>query len=197
MSGEQVHNWCKDRKEEIHKLVSSFEAHRPERGKPPNHAGRETQVFRIQGEIQASLQTLRGIKKSKTFMSQVTALVGNERTFDNAFYGPIPDIALGSPGGAGAAAGAAADISNAVLAVIKGARAQRDARKAFERDPSTVLHPMVTEYSSLVLLLTYFVDLAADHKEFADRFYKHGLNQPILSKAWNLVLGNKWLVLTQ
>ena len=190
----EVGEWCAANVEKIKELVGTLESGRPDREvRPPIHQNED--LLRISGEIEGDLNTLRYIRKNKSALSDLKDLIEGGRTPDFGYFGPAPNLSLGDPGGMGAAFGLAADLGGAVMAVLKGARADKKLRKEVRADPSGIKQVMVKQYCDLVLLLQVLVEHAAASEEFAKKVNKAGLNVPILNRTWRTVRNNTWLVL--
>ena len=189
----EMRDWCIAQLAKIKALTDSVRANKPLRELPkPTHSASD--LFRISGEIQSSLSTLRYVSKKSSTFGDLASLVGNERTADNAFFGPAPHLSIGDPGGVGSAAGFAADLGGALLAVFKGARAESQLTKSIENDPSALKQSMMHEYCELLLKLERLAELCAENEATATMFNNQGLNKPILAKAWQIALNHQWLV---
>ena len=113
------------------------------------------------------------------------------RTPDNAFFGPVPSL---SGGGLGVAAGAAADLGSALLAVFKGARAEKKMLSKVTADPSQLKTEMMHSYCEMALMLNAFVERASESEAAAKKLHNKGLNVAILNNVWTKVKTNQWLV---
>lgn len=189
----EMRDWCIANVANIKALTDSMRANKPLRSlTKPTHSASD--LIRISGEIQSSLSTLRYVSKKSSTFKDLVSLIGNERTPDNAFFGPAPNVSLGDPGGVASAAGLAADLSGAVLAVFKGARAEKRFAESVEKDPSDLKRSMMNDYCELVTRLEKLIELCVESESAAKSFNAQGLNRPILTKAWQIALNNQWLV---
>lgn len=189
----EMQDWCVANVAKVKALTDSIRANRPQRTlTTPTHSASD--LIRISGQIQSTLGTLRYVSKKSSAFKDLKGLVGNERTPDNAYFGPAPNLSLGDPGRVGAAAGLAADLGGAVLAVVKGAREEKRFAKSVEKDPSALKQSMMQDYCELVTKLERLAELCSEGEATAKVFYKRGLNRPILSEAWTVAQNHQWLV---
>jgi hypothetical protein len=189
----EMRDWCIANVAKIEALTNSIRANQPQRTlTPAKHSASD--LIRISGQIRSTLDTLRYVSKKSSAFKDLVTLVGNERTPDNAYFSPAPNLSLGDPGGVGAAAGLAADLGGAVLAVFKGAREEKRFAKSVEKDPSELKRSMMQDYCELLAKLEKLAQLCADGEATAAAFHKRGLNRPILSEAWTVAQNHQWLV---
>lgn len=94
----------------------------------------------------------------------------------------------------GSAAGFAADLGGALLAVFKGAGAKSQLTKSVENDPGTLKGSMLHEHCELLPKLERLAELCPENEAAATMFNNHGLNKPILALAWQIALNHPWLV---
>ena len=187
----EVHDWCVKMLEKIKAFKKSLEDNIPAREvRDPKHSASD--LYRISGEISSTLNTLDYVRKSRSLLQDLTSVVESGRSPDFAFFGPVPGVSSGAS--VGSAMGAAADLSGALLAVFKGARADRKMMEKIEADSSQLKNKMMHDYCRLVEQLTRYVELSAENKAYAEKFNKNGLNVPILNDAWRKAQTNQWLV---
>lgn len=189
----EVHDWCKSHDQKMRALVDSFYKHEPDREQraPTMDA---SGLIRLQGLISSDLSTLKYVKKQKTVIKEFASLVGNERTPDNAYFGPAPHLSLGDPGGMASAAGTFADLGSAVLAVFKGARAESKMVKDLTDNAearSTYKQQILRDYEQVVFLLRDLIETGALSEKAAGALHNAGLNVPILNRCWKTVIGNQ------
>lgn len=193
----EEHEWCKNKVKQMNALVESFYKNEPDREQRPPQLD-ASDLIRLSGEISSNLGTLKYITKPKGLLKEFAGIVGNERTPDNAFFGPAPNLSLGDPSGMAAAAGTFADLGGAVLAVFKGARAEKKMVKDLTENAhvrNAYKQQMLRDYEHLVQLLRFVIECGALSEESAKTLHKNGLNVPILRNCWRTVINNQWLVL--
>ena len=174
----------------MEKLLASFRANEPLRRIPKTERD-ASDLIRISGEIESVLSTLLSINKHSGAFTDLREMVISGRTPDNAFFGPVPSL---SGGGVGVAAGVAADLGSALVAVVKGARAEKKMLSQVTADPSQLKRQMMHNYCEMALLLSAFVERASASETEANQLHKRGLNVHILNNAWAKVKLNQWLV---
>lgn len=193
----QEHEWCKKNLDEMKKLIESFYKNEPDREQRPPQLD-ASGLIRLSGEISSNLSTLKYITKPKKIIKELASIVGNERTPDNTFFGPAPNLSLGDTGGTASTAGIFADLGIAVVAVFKGALAEKKMVKSLTENAqakSAYKQQILRDYERLVQLLNFVIEQAAVSEESANILHKNGLNVPILTNCWKTVTNNKWLVL--
>ena len=190
-----VHSWCTSHVHAVKALVESFRANEPDR-EVRSPIRDNTELVRISGEIESALSTLRYVSKNRGTLKDLQKLVGNERTPDHAYFGPVPNLVIGDAAGFGTALGVAADLGSAITAVIKGARADAKLRNKLQKgDTADFKRSKLKDYESMVLILETLVERGAEHEAFAKRLHKNGLNAQILDISWRVAQNCKWLIL--
>ncbi|WP_108263348.1 hypothetical protein [Mangrovicoccus ximenensis] len=192
-----VHEWCKSKYPRIKAMVDSFYESKPDRElRAPTQDA--SNLIRIAGEIESVVSTLKYVRRPTSPLADLAGIVGNERTPDHAFFGPAPNLNVADAGGFASAAGLAADLGGALLAVFKGAREEAKLSASLGKDGtarSEYKIGMLRNYETLVQLLLLFAEMGAGSEDAAKKLNKNGLNVPILNNAWRVMSGNRWLVL--
>ncbi|SFW34893.1 hypothetical protein [Nitrosovibrio sp. Nv17] len=193
----EEHEWCKNNAGKMKTLVENFYRHEPGREQRPPQLD-ASGLIRLEGEISSDLGTLRYITKPKSLLKELGGIVGNERSPDNAYFGPAPNLSLGDPGGISAAVGTFADLGSAVITIFKVARAENKMVKNLTSNAearSAYKLQILRNYEQLVQLLRFVIECGAVSEKSAGILCKQGLNVQILGRCWKTVRNNQWLVL--